>query len=93
MPIASVNVNVDELVIKEMVNEKLDRHIRQLDSRFTFWDMKELCRQTCMSENSIKEKFFYDERFPKRRVGGKWYFPVAATTDFLLTWLSEQPTN
>ncbi|WP_342515445.1 hypothetical protein [Sutcliffiella sp. FSL R7-0096] len=88
-----INIQINEKLVKEMLNDKLECHLKQLESRFTFWDMKELCRQTCMSENSIKEKFFYDERFPKRRVGGKWYFPVVATTDFLLTWLSEQPNK
>jgi hypothetical protein len=55
--------------------------------------MKELCRQTCMSENNIKEKFFYDPRFQKYKVGGKWLFPAKETEHFLLTWINEQPTH
>lgn len=69
-----INIQINEKLVKEMLNDKLECHLKQLESRFTFWDMKELCRQTCMSENSIKEKFFYDERFPKRRVGGSGTF-------------------
>ncbi|EEM51348.1 hypothetical protein bthur0006_42920 [Bacillus thuringiensis serovar kurstaki str. T03a001] len=49
-----------------------------------FWDMKELCRQTCMSGNSIRENCFYDERFPKFKIDGKWYFSALEVEKFLL---------
>lgn len=93
MSIAKINVALDESMVKELINEKLEKHFREIENRYAFWDMKELCRQTCLSENNIKEKFFYDPRFPKYKVGQKWMFPAKKTLDFLLTWLSEQPNR
>ncbi|WP_110926821.1 hypothetical protein [Bacillus massiliglaciei] len=88
-----ITVKINEDMAERLFLEELRKHLDQLDRHLTFWDMKELCRQTCMSENNIKEKFFYDERFPKRRVGGKWYFPALETENFLLMWIKEQPAN
>lgn len=44
-------------------------------------------RRTCMSWNTIQKEFFFDPYFPKRRVGGKWYFPAKKTKEFLLDWI------
>lgn len=85
--------NIDEHQIEQRFLEELRKRLDKIQHRHTFWDMKELCRQTCMSENNIKEKFFYDKRFPKYKIGGKWYFPAKETEEFLLMWLKEQPTN
>ncbi|PTY76206.1 hypothetical protein B5V89_18715 [Heyndrickxia sporothermodurans] len=85
-----ISIQLDEREIEKRFNEELKKRLEQIEHRRTLWDMKELCRQTCMSENTIKEKFFYDERFPKRKVGGKWYFPAVAAEEFLLSWISEQ---
>lgn len=86
-----LNIKIDEQKIEGLFMEELRKRLRQLENRHTFWDMKELMRQTNMSENNIKEKFFYDKRFPKYRVGGKWMFPAAETEKFLLEWIKEQP--
>lgn len=86
-----ISVKLDEKEIEKRFNKELKKRLEQIEHRRTLWDMKELCRQTCMSENTIKEKFFYDERFPKRKVGGKWYFPAMEAETFLLSWLNEQP--
>ena len=88
-----LTINLDEKQIEKMFLEELKKRLEQLERRHTFWDMKELCRQTCMSENNIKEKFFYDPRFPKYKIGGKWYFPAKECEEFLLTWIKEQPRN
>lgn len=72
------------------INEAIERNVKVSAHRHTFWDMKELCHQTNMSENFIKDQFFYDEEFPKRRVGRKWLMPAKETEAFLLAWLKEQ---
>ncbi|MFS0767080.1 hypothetical protein [Peribacillus phoenicis] len=88
-----ITVKVDEKMAEKLLLEELKKLLNQMEGgRLTFWDMKELCRQTCMSENNIKEKFFYDERFPKRKVGGKWLFPAKECEEFLLMWIKEQPS-
>jgi hypothetical protein len=88
-----INLQVDEQQIEQRFLEELRKRLDQIERRHTFWDMKELCRQTNMSENSIKEKFFYDQRFPKHKIGGKWYFPAKECEEFLLMWIKEQPSN
>ncbi|WP_394512659.1 hypothetical protein [Priestia aryabhattai] len=88
-----LTLHLDEQAIEQHFIEELKKRLSHIEQRRTLWDMKELCRQTCMSENTIKEKFFYDERFPKRKIGGKWYFPAGEAENFLLMWLEEQPIN
>lgn len=88
-----LTVQLNEREIEKVFYEELQKRLRQIENRYTYWDMKELCRQTHLSENNIKEKFFYDERFPKFKVGGKWMFPAAECEIFLLEWIREQPTN
>lgn len=85
-----ITVQVDEQHMDHIVREELKNKLEALTHRHTFWDLKELCRQTNMSEGFVKQQFFYDERFPKRKVGKKWLMPAAETEEFLLQWLSEQ---
>lgn len=86
-------IEIDQRVIEKRFQEELQKRLSKIEQSLTFWDMKELCRRTCMSENSIKEKFFHDERFPKYKLSGKWYFPAAEAESFLLEWIKEQPTH
>jgi hypothetical protein len=88
-----ISLQVDEKEFEIRYLEELRKRLDRLEHSRTLWDMKELCRQTCMSENNIKEKFFYEERFPKRKIGGKWYFPAKATEEFLISWINEQPSS
>ncbi|MBT2615296.1 MULTISPECIES: hypothetical protein [unclassified Bacillus (in: firmicutes)] len=88
-----ISVQLHESEIEHLFLKELRKKLDQLDQYRTFWDMKELCHQTCMSENNIKEKFFYDSRFPKRKVGGKWLFPAKECEEFLILWINEQPTH
>ncbi|WP_374717919.1 hypothetical protein [Neobacillus sp.] len=88
-----ISLQLDEQQIEQRFLEELRKRLDSIEKRCTFWDMKELCRQTNMSENNIKEKFFYDPRFPKHKIGSKWYFPAKECEEFLLMWIKEQPTN
>ncbi len=83
-------IKIDERKIEELFLEEIRKRLDQIEHRKTLWDMKELCKQTSMSENTIKDKFFYDERFPKYKIGGKWYFPAVEAESFLLMWIKEQ---
>lgn len=88
-----LTVKIDENEVRELYLEKLEEKIREVDAEMVFWDTNELKRRTCLSWNTIQDKFFYDPRFPKYKVGGKWLFPAKETKEFLLTWISEQPTG
>lgn len=86
-----LNIEIDENEVRDLYLEKLEKKIREVDAEKVFWDTNELKRRTCLSWNTIQDKFFYDPRFPKFKVGGKWLFPAQETKDFLLQWLREQP--
>lgn len=88
-----VTIELDAHEIEQRFLEELRKHLAKIERSQTFWDMKTLCKQTCLSENTIKERFFYDPRFPKFKVGGKWLFPAKECEEFLLMWLKEQPRN
>lgn len=88
-----LNVQIDEQEVRQLYFQKLEEKMKEVDVELIYWDSKELMRRTCLSWNNIQEKFFYDPRFPKHKVGQKWMFPAKQTREFLLQWLSEQPTN
>lgn len=84
----SISINEEEL--KQIYRERIEEIVKQIDTEFVFWDTKELKKRTCMSWNTIQDNFFNDPRFPKMKIGGKWYFPVRETREFLQHWLYEQ---
>jgi phage pi2 protein 07 len=88
-----LKVHLNEQQIEQRFLEELRKRLEQIERRHTFWDMKELCRQTNMSETFIRETFFYDPRFPKYRVGKKWLFPAKETEQFLIRWLKQHPQS
>lgn len=86
-----LTVKIDENEVRELYLEKLEEKMREVEAEMVFWDTNELKRRTCLSWNTIQDKFFYDPRFPKFKVGGKWMFPAKETKEFLLQWIHEQP--
>lgn len=86
-----LSISVDEKEIKKLLKEKVTEILKEADAEYIFWDASELKRRTCMSWNFIQDQFFFDPRFPKRKVGSKWYFPSRETREFLEEWLDEQP--
>lgn len=86
-------IRMDEHQAEELMLHEIQKKLHQLESRYTYWDLDELCKQTCMSLGNIKDKFFYDPRFPKHKIGGKWYMPAKECETFLLQWIKEQPRN
>ena len=85
-----IQVEIDEQELREICVQKITEMVKQVDTEYVFWDSQELLKRTCMSWNTIQDNFFFDERFPKRKIGGKWYYPVRETRQFLETWISEQ---
>jgi hypothetical protein len=88
--VLDISIDVDKDIVRELLLEKVEQRIKEVDMELVFWSRKELIRRTCLSWNFILDKFFYDPRFPKFKVGAKWIFPAEETKAFLLTWLREQ---
>ena len=85
-----LTVQIDESAVQEEVRRQVAEKLREADTDLVFWDAKELMRRTCMCWNTIQKQFFYDPRFPKAKIGTKWYFPARETREFLEQWLREQ---
>lgn len=85
-----LNIQIDEKEALKLYMEKIEEKIKDFDADLVFWDSKELCRRTCMSWNFIQEQFFFDPRFPKKKVKSKWIYPAKETREFLLAWLKEK---
>lgn len=88
-----ITFEIDKVTLEKTFREEFKKRLDQIEHRSTLWDMKELCRQTNMSENNIKDKFFWDTEFPKYKVGSKWYFPAKECEEFLIKWIASQPRN
>lgn len=84
-----LKIELDELALETKFIEELQKRLDAIQYRCTLWDMKELIRQTNMSEPFIKEKFFYHPDFPKFKVGNKWFFPARETESFILNWIKK----
>ncbi|MGG4397211.1 group-specific protein [Paenibacillus thiaminolyticus] len=89
---ALVSVDLNQTEIRAMLQQKIESLLKEVDTDYVYWDSAELQRRTCMSWNFIQDTFFFDPRFPKRKVRTKWLFPVKETRRFLEQWLMEQPT-
>ncbi|MGG4011451.1 group-specific protein [Bacillus smithii] len=88
-----IQVQIDEQEVRKLYLQKLEEKLKEIDRELVFWDTAELKRRTCLSWNTIQKEFFFDSRFPKYKVGGKWLFPAKECQEFLLTWLKEQPKS
>jgi len=85
-----LKIQVDEEAIKQLYEEAINERLKKLDKELVFWDSKELKRRTCMRWNTIQNTFFWEEDFPKVKIGGKWYFPADEAKGFLNKWLRER---
>lgn len=88
-----LSVQVDQEAIRSEVRQRIEELVREVDAELVFWDAKELMRRTCMSWNFIQQQFFFDPRFPKAKIGNKWYFPAKEAREFLLNWIREKGRN
>lgn len=81
-----IEIQVNEQEIKELYLVEVKKRLERLEQEVTFWDTKELKRQTNMSWNTIQEYFFHDQEFPKFKLNQKWYFPAKECRAFLMKW-------
>lgn len=81
-----IEVQVDENQLKKLYTSVIEKRLEQLDLEVTYWDTKELKRQTNMGWNAMQENFFHDPDFPKFKVGHKWYYPAEECRAYLIKW-------
>lgn len=85
-----LQVLVDEQEIKRLYQEAINNKIKKVEMDLVYWDSKELRRRTCLSWSTIQDTFFFEEGFPKVKLGGKWLFPAKETQEFLSKWLNDK---
>ncbi|MCY7576167.1 MULTISPECIES: group-specific protein [Bacillus] len=88
-----LTVQVDENEVRRICIEKIEEQLQTVENEKVFWNRKTLQEKTDMSWTEILDKFFYDPRCPKYKVGSRWRFPAEEMKKFLLTWLAEQPRH
>lgn len=84
---------IDNTFAEEVFRQEVRKKIENISQKTMFWDMKELCRQVSLSETTVKETFFYEEGFPKFRVGKKWLINAKLAEEFLAKWSSQQSNH
>ena len=85
-----IQVQVDEEAIKKLYKEAIDEKLKDFNKDLIYWDTKELKRRTTLSWSTIQATFFFDENFPKVKLGSKWLFPAKEAQEFLEKWLNKQ---
>lgn len=74
MPIAEINVNVNNEEIRMYINEKLEESINEA---FFTWDIEQMSKRTCMSKSFLENEFLRDARMKlleRRKEKGKRYW-------------------
>lgn len=76
MPIAEVNIDVDQSEIRQYINQKLDETLK---NALFVWDIEEMSKRTCMSKSFLENEFLHDPRMKlleRRKEKGKrfWFY-------------------
>ncbi|ATH95144.1 hypothetical protein ACH95_22970 [Bacillus glycinifermentans] len=76
MPIAEINIDVNQSEIRDYINQKLDETLK--NTLFT-WDLDEMSKRTCMSKSFLENEFLRDPRMKlleRRKEKGKrfWFY-------------------
>jgi len=85
-----ITVSIDKAEMERLVQKEIQTQIQEINAELIFWDLKELCRRTCMSRPFVLHQFFYHPDFPKFKIGSKWLMPAKETEAFLLDWIKKQ---
>ncbi len=59
MKYSMLNIQVDERAIRRLYLEKLEEKLKEVDTKFVFWDKSEFKKRTCMSWNTNQTEFFF----------------------------------
>lgn len=76
MPIAEINVSVNQAEIRNYINQKIEEQLKE--SLFT-WDLDQMSKRTCMSKTFLENEFLHDPRMrllERRKEKGKrfWFY-------------------
>lgn len=76
MPLAEINIDVNNDEIRKYIKEKIDESIHKT---FFVWDIEQMSKQTCMSKSFLENEFLHDPRMKlleRRKEKGKrfWFY-------------------
>lgn len=69
-----INIEVDYEELKRIYIDKVEEHLKEIESNHYFMNTKQLCDYLNMSWPSIEKKFLYEYEFGAIRLGSKWLF-------------------
>ena len=85
-----VQVCINSEAIEKIIEHQLQHVFQQYDGKQVFWDIKTLCKKTCMSRSFVQSTFFWLPDFPKFKVGGKWLVRAEEAEKYLIEWSKKQ---
>lgn len=88
-PFAAVNVSLDNEVLRNHINQKLDDVLHE--SLFT-WDIEQMSKRTCMSKSFLEKEILCDPRMKaleRRKEKGKRYWFYKESKEVLKQILDE----
>lgn len=77
-----ITFEIDQNLLEEQVSKELSKRLEAIEHRVTFWDTKELCKQTNMSLNFIKETFFMIRGFQNIESAQNGFFLQKSANSF-----------
>lgn len=76
-------IELDEERLEEIYREELKAHLQRIEQERAYWTLKDIRRETGMSEPYIREHILFDPEFPAWREGNQWRILAADARIYL----------
>ncbi|MFB6467652.1 hypothetical protein ACE38V_12750 [Cytobacillus sp. Hz8] len=89
MPLAEINVDINQEEIKKHINEKIDQVFHQT---LFFWDINRMSQLTSMSKSFLEQEILNDPRMKlleRRKMKGKRLWPVEESLQVIKSIMDE----
>lgn len=91
-----LKITVDEILLRKLAKEEIQKHLKDIDGSGTWWDLKRLESETCRKRDWLIENILLNPRFKDEmkcvsngRDSGRWMFQAAAMRTFLNKYFQE----
>lgn len=90
MPVANINVDVNEKEIQESIEKKIDEVVNKT---LFYWDINKMSQMMSLSKSTLEREFLDDPRLKmleRKKTRGKRIWPVKESLEVIQTILDEQ---
>ena len=88
-----ITLKIDEEELKELYLQRVEEHLKELETDVFFMNSKQLSAYLNMSWKTIVTHFLYEEDFPKVRLGAKWLFNKKEVQEYMDKYYVEVRSN